>query len=69
MTSEEIGKQASYIKDNIDLLTKTIVEKDDPEYIGLYATKETLRYIVDIVKDSMLELEQSIGKYINERGK
>ena len=67
MTTEEINKQATYIKDNIDLITKALVAKDDPEYIGLYATKETLRYVVDIVKSSVDIFEQSIGVLINER--
>lgn len=67
MDVKEINAQAKYLKDNIDLITKVLVEVGDTEYIGLYASKETLRIVVDIVKDGVLELEKSIGKLINER--
>ena len=60
MTTDEISKQALYIKDNIDLITKTLVDKKDHRYMGLYATKDTLRYIVDTIKSSVDILEQSI---------
>ena len=68
MTIKEINATAKYLKDNVDLITKVLVERDDPEYLGLYATKETLRIVIDIVKDSANKLEQQIGELINERG-
>jgi len=69
MKVKQINAQAKYLKDNVDLITKTLVKVDDPEYIGLYATKETLRTIVDTLRDTVTEIEYSLGQLINERDK
>jgi len=66
---KQITAQVKYLKDNAELIAKVLVESDDPEYIGLYATKETLRIIVDTLKDTVTEIEYSLGQLINERAK